>query len=418
MTHRAASVLAALAAAVPLGLVSPAASAAPPAASPAGPAIVAGAGALVIAGGALKVENAAVWRRILDLRLPGRPICIVPLASSEPRESAADVAATFARYGRGPAAATTLDLTVERAANADDPATAKTILGCGGFYFVGGDQSRIADVLRPRGGSTLAFRAMLDVLARGGVVAGSSAGAAMMSDPRIGGGDSDEALRFGVTDAESGKGVWVRGGMGFLALGVTDQHFLARGRLGRTLAVLERRRDLPFAFGVDENTALVVKADAVEVVGASLVAVVDMRGARRVEGRPGFAGAKLLLLGDGDRFLLRSGTLVPAPDKKPLRAAAGPLPDLPKPWAEGALAAFLGEFAARDAAAATIPAERFALRLAKTPDSRAFARAGRGRWGAPEALAFGPLALDLEPILAPTPAPAPKPAAAPRPASK
>ena len=87
MTHRAASVLAALAAAVPLGLVSPAASAAPPAASPAGPAIVAGAGALVIAGGALKDENAAVWRRILDLRLPGRPICIVPLASSEPPSS-------------------------------------------------------------------------------------------------------------------------------------------------------------------------------------------------------------------------------------------------------------------------------------------------------------------------------------------
>lgn len=407
MTLRTASVVAALAAAVPLCLVSPAVSAAPPAA-PAGPAIVAGAGALVIAGGALKDENAAVWRRILDLRLPGRPICIVPLASSQPRESAADVAATFARYGRGPAASATLDLTVERAANADDPATAKTILGCGGFYFVGGDQSRIADVLRPRGGSTLAFRAMLDVLARGGVVAGSSAGAAMMSDPMIGGGDSDEALRFGVTDAESGKGVWVRGGMGFLALGVTDQHFLARGRLGRTLAVLERRTEIPFAFGVDENTALVVKADAVEVVGASLVAVVDMRGARRAEGRPGFAGAKLLLLGDGDRFLLQSGRLVPAPDKKPLRAAAGPLPALPKPWAEGALAAFLGEFAARDAAAATIPAERFALRLAKTPDSRALARAGRGRWGAPEALAFGPLALDLEPAPAPTPEPTSK----------
>ncbi|HNX18856.1 MAG TPA: cyanophycinase [Acidobacteriota bacterium] len=397
MTRSAASVLAALAAAVPLCILPPAARAAVPAA-PAAPALVVGAGALVIAGGALKDENAAVWRRILDLRLPGRPICIVPLASSEPRESAADVAATFARYGRGPAASATLDLTVERAANADDPATAKTILGCGGFYFVGGDQSRIADVLRPRGGSTLAFRAMLDVLARGGVVAGSSAGAAMMSDPMIGGGDSDEALRFGVTDAESGKGVWVRGGMGFLAAGVTDQHFLARGRLGRTLAVLERRSDLPLAFGVDENTALVVKADAVEAVGASLVVVVDMRGARRAAGRPGFAGARLFLLGDGDRFLPQSGTLVPAPDKKPLRAVAGPLPALPKPWAEGALAAFLGEFAARDAASATIPAERFALRLAKTPDSRAFARAGRGRWSEPEGLALGPLALDLEPV--------------------
>ena len=246
-----------------------------------------------------------------------------------------------------------------------------------------------------------------------------SAGAAMMSDPMIGSGDSVAALEHGLVDHDAeGEGVWIRGGMGFLAGALTDQHFLARGRLGRLLAVLDARQDVRLAYGVDENTAIVVRGDHAAVVGASGVVVVDMRPARRDGTGQGFRNARMFLLGDGDRFLPGSGEAVPSVAKAPVPAAdpeSTPPPPVPtEPWIDDAFARFLVPFAPYPAPGAILPAGRFVVRLSKPDGFRVLARPGRGAYRGPDALFAGPLTLDLVPKDSPDAKP-PAPAEPPEP---
>lgn len=354
-----------------------------------------GPGALVIVGGALDAENAAVYRRILELRLPERPVCVVPLASSVPEQSVREVTADLLRFG-GPAAAWPVAaLSFDNPDAARDARLAETLRGCGGFYFTGGDQSRIVDALRPGGGSTPVLEAVLEVWRRGGVVAGSSAGAAMMTDPMIGAGEPGEALAHGVVDRDGGPGVWVRDGMAFLPGAITDQHFLARGRLGRLLVVLAERPSIPVGLGVDENTAAVVQDGAVEVIGPGEIVIVDARHASRET--PGFRGALLYLLGRGDRFDLVTAEASAAAGKQPVaqKARRTRVPD--DPWTGDALPRFLAAFVRSTEPAAALPAGRFSLRLSRGPGFSALSLPGSGRYRLPDGLFAGPYAVDLLP---------------------
>jgi cyanophycinase len=360
------------------------------------PAFAADRGALVIVGGGLGARNEAVHRAVLDARLPDLPLCVIPLASEVPEESAASAVADFERYGRA-GAARAVDLASARPERASDGSVAEDLGRCGGFWFTGGDQSRIVDVLRPGGGRTPAFDAIDGVHRRGGVVAGSSAGAAMMSDPMIGGGDPADALLYPVSDSESGKGVWIRNGMGFLPDGLTDQHFLARGRMGRLLAALNARSGVPFALGVDEDTAVVVRGNRAEIVGGGSVVVVDMRRASRLLGGNGFRGARMWVLGDGDRLDLESGEAEPAADKVPVkRGTKKPLPPI-LPFKNDTLARFLGDLARYGPALALMPAGNFWLEIAADGGTRAVSRKGRGPHRMPSALFLGPVTLALTP---------------------
>ena len=72
-------------------------------------------------------------------------------------------------------------------AAADDPALANAVRGAGGAYFAGGDQARITRALRrPDGSNTRVLDALWELYRRGGVIAGTSAGAAIMSSTMFG----------------------------------------------------------------------------------------------------------------------------------------------------------------------------------------------------------------------------------------
>ncbi len=359
-----------------------------------------GKGALVIVGGALSSNNAPVYLKILELALPDKPICILPLASGDPRSAAIAVLSDFTRHG-GEGVAQALEFTQKTPERARDPETVKLLRACGGFYFTGGDQSRIVDVLRPKGESTPAYEAIRDVLRAGGVIAGSSAGAAMMTDPMIGSGDAQAALDHGLVDHDDeNAGVWIRNGMGFFGGALTDQHFLARGRMGRLLALVDARADVKLAFGIDENTALVVRGDHAAALGPSGVVVLDARGAARRGPGKGFTGAVLFLMGEGDRWLLGRNEVVPAADKSAVATPgdADP-PGVPmSPFVDAAFATFLGGFAPYPAPGAILPAGRWGVRLSKPDGFRALARPGRGAYGMPRDMFAGPFTVDLVPI--------------------
>lgn len=290
------------------------------------------AGALVIIGGALRPDTADVWQRIVALAGgAGARIAVLPSAAARPERSGAAIAANLKRYG---ADAFVVPVAVRLAggdyrARADDAALAEAVRGAGGVYFSGGDQALVTQaLLRPDGSRSAVLQAVWDVYQRGGVIAGTSAGAAIMSstmfhDPR----PTLAMLQQGVAQGRDlAPGLGFIGGQVFI-----DQHFLVRGRFARMLPAM-LHAGYKLGLGIDENTAVVVRAQReLEVVGYKGVLLADLAQASTTPGPFNVANARLSYLDRGDRFDLASGRHTPAPDK------AGGRLDPARPALRGAL---------------------------------------------------------------------------------
>ena len=155
---------------------------------------------------------------------------------------------------------------------ADDPAFARPIAEATAVWFSGGDQVKLAAPYR----GTAVDREMKALLKRGGVIGGTSAGAAVMSDVMIEG---------GYPKADVGRG------FGFVSNAVVDQHFLRRSRVNRLLGVLAERPHL-IGLGIDEGTALILQGDKWSVVGRSYVLACEVG----KDGKP----LRFESLGDGE----------------------------------------------------------------------------------------------------------------------
>jgi cyanophycinase len=107
-------------------------------------------------------------------------------------------------------------------------------------------------------------------------------------------------------------------GLGFFRWGVVDQHFLQRGRIGRLL-IAARASGEQLAFGVDENSALLVCGDRGEVVGETGVLFIDLRRAVFDSGDLAVSNARVSYLDDGDAIDLGRG----APCRRRTSAARG-----------------------------------------------------------------------------------------------
>ncbi len=132
-----------------------------------------------------------------------------------------------------------------------------------GIFFTGGDQLRLTSIL---GGSGV-DAALRKAFARGTVIAGTSAGASVMSDTMIVGGDS--------SDTPKKSTLSMAHGMGLVSEVVIDQHFAQRGRINRLLAAVAQNPHI-LGVGIDEDTALVVAGDGkCEVIGTQTVTILD-----------------------------------------------------------------------------------------------------------------------------------------------
>jgi cyanophycinase len=351
---------------------------------------------------------------------PG-PICVIPTASGAPESSSASAVRTFVRYG-GPGSVVALNITTDNPEAASDPEMVAALRGCGGFYFTGGQQGRIVDVFRPAGVQSPAAEAVLERFRAGAPISGSSAGAAIMSDPMIGGGSSAGALLHGIRRAgeeaseEARGGVVLQQGMGYFPHALVDQHFLARGRIGRLIVAVLDAEEFDLGFGIDENTALVVENGVARVVGASGVVVVDAREARRAPEGIGGTDLRLTLLGPGDTFDLRSFEARPsasvATDAEPYvrRSAAtgdgaGGATAAADPFARWTFLHLVAELATGPAMEAEWAADAhrivlrkdtgFVARLRVAADAEGGAEGGAEEDGDPVTLFAGPFILDL-----------------------
>jgi len=154
-----------------------------------------------------------------------------------------------------------------------------------GFFMTGGSQLRISSAL---GGTALAA-SLRRRHAEGMVVAGTSAGAAVISRHMISMGESGGTPRRRL--------VQMAQGLGFAPDLVIDQHFRRRDRMGRLITALSYNPE-PLGVGVDEDTAAMIGADGVlTVLGSGAETVVDASGLRFTDSHAVHRGQPVAMLG-------------------------------------------------------------------------------------------------------------------------
>ena len=350
-------------------------------------------GRLVIAGGGLQADNSAVYQSIVDARAGDGPLCVVPTASSDPEASMERAVATLTGYG-GVGSVKGILISTENPSQAQDPSVVAEVRTCSGFFFTGGSQSRIVDVFLPGGDTTEAYRALWQQWQEGAVVSGSSAGAAMMSRVMIAGGSSADAVTHGVR-LPDGDGVHIREGMGFFELGMLDQHFLARGRIGRLLVSTLQENSPQIGLGIDENTALVVDGDSAWVVGASGVVVVDGRSVQRTGPSRGL-GLRMSLVGAGDLLDLRTLSVQRERTKNPMPVTETSI-ELPEdPFARWVFLHLMVDLASSSIQEATFALSEANLRVLEDEGfSASMAGPTGGIEGTPAGFSAGPFKVDL-----------------------
>ena len=265
-------------------------------------------GWIIPIGGAEEKENSPqILQRFVKLA-GGREadIVVIPTASQ--------MRATGPRYERifgelGAGRVTSLDFDTRR--DCEEPGRLEVLQRATGVFFTGGNQLRLSTLI----GGTPVAKTVRQMNAAGVPVAGTSAGAAFISEHMIAFGDEGSTPIAG--------SVRLAPGMGLTNRFIIDQHFRQRDRLGRLLTALAYN---PFAVGIglDEDTAAFIAPDnTVHVEGSGGITVVDAAEVQFSsmdtvqEGRPVcLLGLKLHILTQGATFNLHTrqadaGTLNP-----------------------------------------------------------------------------------------------------------
>ncbi|MEM1218998.1 MAG: cyanophycinase, partial [Bacteroidota bacterium] len=137
------------------------------------------------------------------------------------------------------------------------------------IYFCGGDQNRLMEFIQL---DFPLYQALRKAYQEGATIAGTSAGAAIMSEIMITGNQKRYPEYTGFFRTIEADNIETARGMGFLQDVIVDQHFIYRMRMNRLItAVLEQPGKS--AFGIDESTAVHVFRDSMQVYGQSQVIV-------------------------------------------------------------------------------------------------------------------------------------------------
>ncbi|RNC28676.1 MAG: Cyanophycinase [Candidatus Dichloromethanomonas elyunquensis] len=185
-------------------------------------------------------------------------LCIITAASNAAEQAGKVYEELFAKFGCP-------DVQIINIYTRDDANSRKNIdklLCSSGIFFTGGDQLRITAVL----GGTELGKTLQHVYERKVIIAGTSAGASVMSDTMIIGGHGDTPGEDLIKMAP---------GLGFLKGIIIDQHFAQRGRIGRLLTAVSLNPYV-LGIGIDEDTSIHVTSNGrIKVVGRGTALIVD-----------------------------------------------------------------------------------------------------------------------------------------------
>lgn len=276
------------------------------------------AGIVVPMGGAVRGDNDELRQRLVDLAGgKGTKFVVIPTSSGNPIASGESAAHEFRRRG---AQVEILKIApqwpgenLESARRAAaDPDNVEKIRAANGVYFTGGAQERYADVLNPNGVASPVLQAVRELQARGGVIAGTSAGAAIMSHVMF----RDALNPLLVLKGLLREGKEIERGLGFAGEEIfIDQHFLKRGRIGRLLAAM-LAKGYKIGLGIDENTGAVIRGTDIEIVGATGALLIDLRNATIQAGPVNVSNIRISYLDNGDHYDLAKAQASVFPAKR------------------------------------------------------------------------------------------------------
>lgn len=215
----------------------------------------------IIGGGSKSPELVAELIKTAGLR-PKDYIVVLPMSSGEPEDSFKDIQEQLSRATKNPIVCLNFD-----ASKTNNKVWLDSLVKARLVYITGGDQNRFMKVVL----NTPVYRAIHQAYQNGATIAGTSAGAAVMSKYMITGeqllGDTTyratfDQLRFGNIQFEEG--------LGLLDSVIVDQHFIKRSRYNRLLSALAAHPGYD-CIGIDESTAIIVHHKKVRVAGDSQV---------------------------------------------------------------------------------------------------------------------------------------------------
>jgi cyanophycinase len=221
-------------------------------------------------------------------------IGIVPCASQEPSVVGARYHRIFTEMG----AKSVEILDIRSPHECDEPRWLELLETCTGIFLSGGDQVRLFDFIH---GSTFMAAIKKRLLTGTLVLAGTSAGAAVMGDKMISGGSSGESPNRSLVD--------LMDGLGIIPELLVDQHFHNRNRMARLISAIAAHPD-KLGIGIDEDTCAAFKGDGTfEVIGKGAVTIIDPQGLSHTNYRFSDESSPLNLhdlrvhvLSAGDRF--------------------------------------------------------------------------------------------------------------------
>jgi len=221
-------------------------------------------------------------------------IVVIPTASSIPAEVWENYREAFTKLG-----CRRIELLdIRQRSDAESAEAIKLLSSADCIMFSGGDQSKITNII---GGTTAEQILRKRIQEEPIVIAGTSAGAMMMSREMIAGGHTSEALFKG--------GVKMYKGLQFMPSLIIDSHFIMRGRFGRLAEAVARFPQL-IGVGLAEDTGIVIKErNKFKVIGSGMVVLFDAGELTHnnfdvlEEGTPmSMSNLKVHILANGDRF--------------------------------------------------------------------------------------------------------------------
>jgi cyanophycinase len=171
---------------------------------------------------------------------------------------------------------------------ADTEEFAKPLKEANAVWFDGGRQWNIVDSYM----NTLTYKEFHKVLERGGVIAGSSAGATIQGDYLVRGAIAGPQIMM-TPEKEHERG------FNFLRKTAIDQHINTRNRWDDLIPVIKKYPDL-LGIGLSEGTAILVTGDRFQVMGAWKVAIHDNTRAYQPWEKPYF------VLSQGDVYNMKT----------------------------------------------------------------------------------------------------------------
>jgi cyanophycinase len=254
-----------------------------------------------IGGAEDKGRGSEILERFVALAGDGSArIAIVPTASEEADEAGERYVGVFKELGVAEADW----VRIGQRSDANREEAVRLLSEASGIYITGGAQAKLVALL----GGTEAMECIRLRNAEGVIVAGTSAGASILSAHLMSG---ENPLPHNSNDAAARKGmVDLVAGFGLVQDIIIDQHFSQRGRLGRLMTAYAANPGL-LGIGLDEDTAVLITQDGtLEVLGSSMVTMVDGRNAVSDYYERDFGevltvvDSHLFVLGPGRRFNL------------------------------------------------------------------------------------------------------------------